>query len=562
MTQYRYVPYTLTLQSPAILTALGGEPNSSLTLPYIPGSTVRGAVARALGDPKDDRLRLQEFRHLVLGERVRYLHAYPCAEDPRHVMETCRSLPAPVSFRRKKDASAEKLLSIYDLAAFDGHPSPDDEDCWPKEQLARLGQSFLTIGVAQPQLIQPKVSARIHHQRDREKGRAWKDRNGKTHGAIFTFESLDAGQSFQGLIQVRGKTEQELDAIVHRLKDLLKHGMLLGRSRRAGYGGMAAILWGEPQAREVHGVGKEGLCPVTSDIASGNVFRVLLTSACIVRRPSTGQIDPAALPEWIERRLGGRAKLIRTRWAFEATGGFNRKWRLELPQALAVSAGSVFVMEATQDISVGDLLALENEGLGERREEGYGRFLFLDAPFWRFSIQQPKEKKFFPPESPRAPQLILEMEARIVWSHALKKIEQEAASIARSSQHLPSNSLIGRLRTPLRDTPERAIETLRCWLRDGREQELLKQPAMEQLKRCTVGTNKELDRWILEATEAENVLSWIGADVLAQRTYIISEESANAVLIKRSREIAVKLIDAVLAAMALRNKREEGGNDA
>lgn len=77
-------------------------------------------------------------------------------------------------------------------------------------------------------------------------------------------------------------------------------------------------------------------------------------------------LRPAALPDLIEGRFCGLAKLLRTRCSFTPTGGFNRKWRLEPPQTLAVSAGSVFLLEATQDIPVGQLYALENEGLGER----------------------------------------------------------------------------------------------------------------------------------------------------------------------------------------------------
>jgi len=64
---YRYLPYTLTLNAPAIMTSLGGDPNSARTLPFIPGSAIRGAVARALGDPGDDAEKQESFQKLVLG---------------------------------------------------------------------------------------------------------------------------------------------------------------------------------------------------------------------------------------------------------------------------------------------------------------------------------------------------------------------------------------------------------------------------------------------------------------------------------------------------------------
>ncbi len=557
MTFHRYLPYTLTLQSPAIITALGGDPNSSSTLPFIPGAAVRGAVAKALGDPGADVSTQEEFHDFVLGGKVRYLNAYPYVDG-------LRALPVPVSLRRKKDEQADReSVSAIDLAGFAGHSAPDNEagECWPEGQLAPLDQGFLTIGKAQPVLLQPKMSGRIHHQRDRKKGRAWKDRNGATHGAIFAFECIDAGQSFQGMVQVCGATEKEMDRTEKRIKALLGQTILIGRSRRAGYGGMAMLQWGKGQTREVLGVGRDGLRPVGGDISQGTSFRLLLASACIVRHPTTGQMDPAALPELIEARLEGRAKVAWRRWAFTPIGGFNRKWRLELPQVLAVSAGSVFVLKAGQDIQVGDLWAIENEGLGERREEGYGRVLFLDAPLSVLSLKKPEKTVPISAGDRQPPQLVLQIEARIVRTRLAKEIEQKAADVARSARNLPSNSLIGRLRTPLRGKPEVAIETLKRWLRDGSDAERLKKPALEQLERCRMDGNSDLAHWILEATDRDKILSWLNSEVLAQRCHIVSEESAKGILKEKPQEISVKLIDAVLAALAVRNKTEEAGDE-
>ncbi len=324
---------------------------------------------------------------------------------------------------------------------------------------------------------------------------------------------------------------------------------------------MAALQWGEGRTREVHGVGRDGLRPVGADIPRGIRFRLLLTSACIARNASTGQIDPAALPDLIEGRFCGLAKLLRTRWSFTPIGGFNRKWRLELPQTLAVSAGSVFLLEANQDIPVGQLYAVENEGLGERREEGYGRVLFLDAPLPSISLQEHKEAASFPAGDGQPPPLVSDIEKRIVWGRIARKIEEQAAVITWSAQNLPANSLIGRLRTPLRGNPEEAIDTLKRWLRDGSETERLKKPAMDQLKSCRMDDHQNLADWMLKATEPDRVLSWLDADVLAQHSHIVSERSAKQSLEKRSVEISVKLIDAVLAALAVRNKTKEAGDE-
>jgi CRISPR-associated protein Csx10 len=557
MNHCRYLPYTLTLSSPAIITTLGGDPNSSSSLSYIPGSAVRGAVAKALGDPTGDDARQQEFHDLVLGGKARYLHAYPSADGRR-------ALPVPVSLRRKKDGcESDKTVSAVDLAAYAGDASLHEElsECWPDEQLAPLDAGFLTLGAAQLTQVQPQMSARIHHQRHRGKGRAWKDPQGASHGAIFAFESLDSGQTFQGMIQVRGETEEENQHIEERLQELLSGPILVGRSRRAGYGGLATVQWGDVRRREAEGTGTEGLRPVNRDIAPGDPFRLMLTSACIFRNPGTGQIDPTALAVRLEGLLGDRAELVRRRWSFEPVGAFNRKWRLEVPQVLAVAAGSVFVLGAKQGIALADLLRIENEGLGERKEEGFGRLLFLDPPLRTISLPKADERVAKTPPASQPPALVTSIERRILEAQLQRKIEQAAAESVRSTKNLPSNSLIGRLRTPLRGKPEDAIRTLTAWLRSDNEAERLKRPAMEQLERCRMDGGRDLAKWILDMIDAETVLQRLKVNVLAQQCHIVSEESARRTLEGKSQELSVKLIDALLATMAVRNKTQEVGDE-
>lgn len=552
----RYLSYTLTMQSPAIISALGGDPNSSSTLPFIPGSTVRGAVARVLGDPGGNAAKEEMFAELVLGGKVRYLNAYPSTGGRR-------TLAMPLSLRREKNKSEEgPMVAATDIAAFDGRCTEDLElsECWPEEQLTSIGDAFISIGGGRPVAVRPTVSARIHHQRDRRKGRAWKDQKGTTHGAIFTFESLDAGQTFLGLIQILGETVETCRQVAGRIRELLGDTILVGRSRRAGYGGLAAITWGEMRDREVEGAGSEGLRPVTGDIAEGQTFRLLLTSACIVRNFRTGQVDPAALTRILQERFDSRAKLLRKRWAFETVGGFNRKWRLETPQVPAVSAGSVFVFEAVTDIPFADLQQIENEGLGERREEGFGRALFLDAPLERLSVYKPEDDRMSQDGSGEPPDLVREIERRILSRRVAKKIEEEAARRVGQAKGLPTSSLIGRLRLPLRKGPEEAIEMLQRWLDGHEESERLKRPAMEQLERCRLDGGRTLKDWLLTATHQENILQWIQADVLANRNHLTSETSAKTFLEEGWMNWSVQFMDAVLAGLALRNKREEGNH--
>lgn len=540
MSQYRYLPYFLRLNAPAIITIPGGDPNSSSTLSYIPGTVVRGATATALGDPLDDNSRKQEFHDLVLGGTVRYLNAYP-------VVNGRRALPTPVSLRRNKD-DTEHIQEVTDLVAYERLPD---------EELIAIGKEFITIGDAQPALYNPKISSRIHNQRDREKGRAWKGKDGKTHGAIFTFEYLDSDQMFEGLIQLRAEQDKELDLIESRMKVLLGGSLLVGRSRRSGYGGMASVEWDSSRSREVPGAGMEVLGPLSRDIAQNDQFRLLLSSACIVRNPTTGQPDPAALVDMIVTRFNNRVEVVRKVWTFETAGGFNRKWRLELPQTFAVSSGSVFVLKANQAISLNELHEIEHEGFGERKGEGYGRLLFLDKPLPTIPLINFTESPSGTTSIGQPPEIVTKIESRIVQAQLARRIEEKAAEIAGSAKDpLPKNSLIGRLRTQLRGEAHEAIGALILWL-TGNEAAKLKRPAMEQLVRCKIDDGRDLCTWIVDAMKSDVIFSLLTVDVMAKRFYVVSEQSVRCGVEVKSEELSVRLIDAVLADIAIRNKMQE-----
>lgn len=537
MSHYRYLPYILRLDSSAIITAPGGEPNSSSTLSYIPGTAVRGAIARMLGDPLGDDSRKQEFHNLVLGDVVRYLNAYP-------IVNGRRTLPSPVSLRLRKD-DPENTSEVIDLASYEW-------ERWPEDELIPVGEEFITIGDAQPVMYDAKISSRMHNQRDRQKGHATKD-----NGAIFTFESLDASQIFGGLIQLCSEQEDALDQIGNRVKELLGEILLVGRSRRSGYGGMASIEWRERQNNEIVGGGKEGLRPLNRDIGQGDQFRLLLSSLCIVRNPATGQVDPDALVDMIVNRFCNRVEVIRKVWAFEAVGGFNRKWRLELPQTLAVSSGSVFVLKANQAISLNELHEIEHEGFGERKGEGYGRTLFLDKPRQKISLLKFSDAPSGSMVSGQPPEMVTKIESRIVQAQLARSIEERAAEIAGSAKDpLPKNSLIGRLRTQLRGEAHEAICALKLWL-TGNEAAKLKRPAMEQLERCKIGNGRDLCTWIVDAMNRDTILNLLKVDVVAQRFYLDSEQSVRIGVEVKSEELSVRLIDAVLADIAIQNKKQE-----
>jgi CRISPR-associated protein Csx10 len=557
MTEYLW--YTLTLRSPAIVSGVSNDPNSAATLSFIPGSAIRGALAgRLLADKVDPEG--EEFRRLILSGDVRFLHAYPEIGGER-------SLPAPVSLRAEKN----KPENGRDLADYGGDPSEaeDMEDFWkhwPAEDLASAGAPFLSPAASAVfSKAVPDVRARLHQQRDRKKGRPWKDRkNGveESHGAIFAYEYLEAGQTFRGAIQLRPEAKEARNRIETLLQ---KAPLLVGRSRRAGYGGEADIRFeAKPIGRETGSVSGE----LRRDLAPGDEFRLRTLSACVVRDPGTGQLDPAALEFAVLKRLGGRAEVVRRRRAFERVGGFNLKWRLETPQALAAAAGSVLVLRAKSEISADDLREIEHDGIGERKAEGFGRVVFQKPPETQRHKISFSEKNELPPTAPSAApasETLNFLETRLVLSAARAELDVAAGELAGNAKKIPSNSLIGRLRGLFRNAPDvdaalAALEHLNTWCGDNG----LKRTAREQLEKCRIPNMRLLD-WLraialVKADEkgwdtVKRVSDTATALTGIPAQYCLTDKTAaETILVQEAPLLAVHLADAVLAGMARKNR--------
>jgi len=133
--------------------------------------------------------------------------------------------------------------------------------------------------------------------------------------------------------------------------------LYLGRSRSAGYGKVTI---------ENHQRVDE---PEAESAGASNITVTLLSDTIL--RDGSGQ-PTHDLDGYLSKRL---KKTVKNQSAFiraTETGGFNRKWKLPLPQMPALGMGSVFTYP-TDQLSAADLADLVEKGIGERRVDGFGR---------------------------------------------------------------------------------------------------------------------------------------------------------------------------------------------
>lgn len=519
--------YRITLLEAGLFTALEGDPNSGVSFPYIPGSVLRGALihkyrATNAFDPAADAT-----RQLFFNGTTRFLNAYPVVHD-------ALGEPTPKTWhhvkRQDSDATDATIHALDPKKQWNGYAAP----------FARKADNTATM-------IQPERQLTIHIQRPRIPGRPQRN-----DGAIFRYETLAPQQVFQAEIQCADSDE-------NTLKGLLGGEISLGGSRTGAYGRANILLLDQQAPSETPSHSTDGKLRVifTSD--------VLLRDAC-GQYTSDPKVVRAAIAKRLrvdESALGETNAFMRTRYV----GGFNRTWGLPLPQMLAIEMGSVF--EFAMPPGEIDFAALETQGIGERRAEGFGRVARyqpvekLKTQKWEFEL--PDSVGTPDVESKRVAQEIVERLTRrrldenvVEGVYALKMDSQALKPISRAQLSRLRNLIQDALMFPEGEKAnvETDKKTARARVKEYMANVMARSTSKKQFTRARVDGVRLAD-WIqevmaLDAKEArlKGAFNLEGVPSLGQETPRLTPEL--------EQEYALKFLDAALRR-ALNVKRDKEG---
>ena len=443
------VCYNLELKSPVLATDLEGEPNSAVSLPYISGALLRGAlVGRYLKTEPEFDAADTEARALFLGDNTRFLNAYP-------VKDGKRALPTPLAWRHDKNDDYEQGKDLREINNM-SRITPEDI-----EKRKAGDQGFLAHGSYKEEAVEgrfvwiesekseiaplfsPTRQLNVHTQRDARFGRA----TGEA-GTIYRYNALAAGLQLRGVILTT-------DDGAGQFEKLLRGATLsIGRARNAGYGEVLVkeveILdyWRETETYESAG-----------EINAGDQLQITFTSDALLR-DENGQSTLNARTA-IAARLGVLPTSLTllpifTRISSKVVGGFNRKWALPLPQAIAIAAGSVFTYETAGQLRLEAVDELEQKGIGERRNEGFGRLLinWHLGPLYQTKRVEAKEVEFL--ETGQLEALSNDEQAmaeRIAERLLRRRLDEELRKRVNYTKikSPPGKSQLSRLRVVLRD---------------------------------------------------------------------------------------------------------------
>ena len=441
--------YRLKLKTATVIPASDGDPNTVVSRQDIPGSHLWGIAAWCYLNQANHTAADTTFREAFLGGGLRFLTAYPEAIDNQQ-----RMIPIPHSIRKSKIND-----NLLDLVT---QPQRDDP---PK----RLDQNYAKIGTGSLETQSVKTERNYHHARatnDRRIGRALGAEvpNG---GALFTYQSIQSGQTFQGAVLGSETDLKQLQTWLQSPKEV--H---IGRSRSAQYG-EAEFRWIDDAPQKLNGIVEwDGF--TTSERPANLDKRLIITTLSPLLAVNDRGHPIACFPiQELANTLGVADSALKLLFSFtrtEAISGYNTHLRLPRQQWQGIAAGSVFVFQLDQKFTDKQLLELEHKGLGLRKGEGFGRIAVNRQNnlnlFEEKQLDDPKNVD--PPNKPNAddiPSNLLEILKQVVQTYCVEEMQKYAREIADrlAKEHkIPSNSLLGRLRLFLRhNKPDESLEKLR-----------------------------------------------------------------------------------------------------
>jgi CRISPR-associated protein Csx10 len=469
--------YRVRLLAPALFPSMGGDPFTVSSRDYVPGSVIRGVFAAAylqVGGSAES----EEFGRCFCGE-VTFGPAAPALDGKEPLG------PVPHSLRKYK-----RLDRFVDFArsSIEDNEQVERESGW-------LQWDCLHEGVSSKRV---KVERELHYHHARPADRRIQravgvEEDGYGHltkterGALFTYESIQAGQVFSG--EIRGD-----EASLAKLAKLVSTGtrVELGRSRTAQYGGRAVWNWLPASGRSTRGSTQESCDTIVAVLRSP-----------LIAVNERGHPEPCFPRDELRSRLGVEnldieKSFVRTEW----TGTFLSHLRIPRQQMPALAAGSVFVIRVAGDCPPAKLEKAAQFSYGLMTEDGYGQLAlweYTDTDLAGFALD-PGKALPRPPSGQSAKvrafavallqEQVRELAIARALGHASDAIISSAPPahlLARLTAMLTSGTLASFAQKlgQLRDTAKRHLEKTKVQIDQDRMtlEEMLKRPPGELFNR-------------------------------------------------------------------------------
>jgi CRISPR-associated Csx10 family RAMP protein len=382
----------------------GRDAGRAETLPYIPGSALLGGLAAAHTILYPHKT--EQFGEFFVRGRVRYGNAYPASFPPvqralqdetspvRPLPLTARSCKRWPGFRFQRDADHEYHGVFDHLLPWALFALSGERAIGPLERVATCPECNTSLDTFRGFYRRAATDGAI--------GRSALDTTlltrtgisrttGAAHaGILYSREAVPEGATFWAELTMP-------DKLFDKFRDFADEaggeGLLrVGTNRTRGLGRLAVVSCRQSKEADTTAVVaarvrawnellKQAAKEASVTLPPGWYVPITLASDALVLDPLLRwrlQLDGSVLAD---SGVTGATLVYHTASVRRVTG-WNGLWGLPREDALAIGMGSVFVVRFEQEPDFGALLRLQEEGIGERKAEGFGRVTVAD-PFHR-----------------------------------------------------------------------------------------------------------------------------------------------------------------------------------
>lgn len=383
----------LRLDEPLLIARRSEAGNQFETLDAIPGGVLRGALAwrvaqRFKSNMEAGGTAYQNFARLFFGDLVRFSSLTPVAVREKNLSTGYRTIAAPRDLFTCElhpghiKPSSDQGHGVWSLLYDNQRECPvcATEDAASGRQAAStkleaLGGFISLVKNAPRSKHKPKQTVEMHIRIDRRSGRV-------NTGDLYGYVALEPGQYFVGEITCTDENVWKVLQTMAGLQPGEVNELKLGKATQRGYGKVSAVF--RPSEKSLW-----HLQSLTQRLTSTESVTMLLLSDAIVPDP-WGRFWRGFDPAWLkhELRLPPKAEVSIDKneegeaLAFSAVrtvDAFNAKLGLPRTRDIAIVAGSSVRLTFT-GIALSDLLKVleeaEAQGIGLRRDEGFGRVAF------------------------------------------------------------------------------------------------------------------------------------------------------------------------------------------
>jgi CRISPR-associated protein Csx10 len=349
------------LEEPLVVAKRAASGNRFQSRETIPGTVLRGALANRVAQTYDlnNSTTYNAFLHLFLRDGVRFPTLHPLQ---RQKSTHFAAVPMP------RDGFACKVYKNHPVNWGTQEDVGHCPTCGSPTKAVR--GSFYPLHKGKPEPFAPEQRVEMHIRVDPNTGRV-------EEGQLFDYMALEAGQYFAGEIQCADEQTWQLLQSFTGLAEEEPFTIRLGKATRRGYGKVK--LWVVPVTEKQESFWNLLSLEERVPKATTELTMTLLTDAIV--QDNWGRFATGFDEGWLKEELSLSVSIVEGRdfAGRRITDGYNTQWHLPAWRALALEAGSTVRLRLEEPVTSKiqeQLQRLEQEGIGERRNEGYGQIVF------------------------------------------------------------------------------------------------------------------------------------------------------------------------------------------